>query len=72
MTTTTLRAKDLTCPSCVTKIEGALKHVSGVERAEVKFNTGKIVVEHDPEVATTEQLIAAVKSAGYVATKSAF
>lgn len=71
-TTTTLRAKDLSCPSCIAKIEGALQHTEGVKAAEVKFNTGKIVVKHDPAVATTEQLIAAVRSAGYEATKSAF
>lgn len=70
--TTTLRAKDLSCPSCVSKIEGALQHTTGVEHAEVKFNTGKIVVKHDPEAVTPDQLIEAVKSAGYVATKSAF
>lgn len=70
--TTTLRAKDLSCPSCVSKIEGALKAVDGVESAEVKFNTGRILVEHDPAKVRTSALIDAVASAGYVAEASAF
>lgn len=70
--TTTLRAKDLSCPSCVSKIEGALKAVDGVESAEVKFNTGRILVEHDPAKVRTSALIEAVASAGYVAEASAF
>lgn len=70
--TTTLRAKDLSCPSCVSKIERALKAVDGVESAEVKFNTGRILVEHDPAKVRTSALIDAVASAGYVAEASAF
>lgn len=70
--TTTLRAKDLSCPSCVAKIEKALSTTPGVESAEVKFNTGKIIVKHDPDTATNTNLVDAVKSAGYVASVSAF
>lgn len=70
--TTTLRAKDLSCPSCVSKIEGALKAVDGVEKAEVKFNTGRILVDHDPTKARVSALIQAVSSAGYAAEPSAF
>lgn len=70
--TTTLRAKDLSCPSCVSKIEGALNALDGVEKAEVKFNTGRILVEHDPAKVRTSALIQAVASAGYVAEASAF
>lgn len=69
---TTLRSKDLSCPNCNSKIETALGGTSGVLNAEVKFNTGRIVVEHDPSVASVDDLISVVKSTGYVAEKSAF
>jgi copper chaperone CopZ len=69
---TTLRASDLNCPSCVSKIETALKAVDGVVDAEVKFATGKILVEHDPSTAKVDDLIGAVRSAGYTAKPSAF
>ena len=70
--TTTLRAKDLSCPSCIGKIEGALNAMNGVNKSEVKFNSGKILVEHDPSLARTSDLVKAVASAGYVAEPSAF
>jgi len=69
---TTLRASDLNCPSCVSKIETALKAVDGVVDAEVKFNTGRILVEYDPSTAQVDDLVGAVRSAGYTAKPSAF
>ena len=65
MTTTTLRSRDLTCPSCVAKIEKALHRIDGVERAEVRFATGRIEVRHDPERVGAERLVEAVRGAGY-------
>ena len=69
---TTLRASDLSCPSCVAKIEKALSSVEGVTEAKVHFETGRIVVEHDAEKASKAALVAAVASAGYQAKVSAF
>ena len=45
---------------------------SGVEKAEVKFNTGKIEVEHDPARSSVEALVEAVRGTGYQARPSAF
>ena len=69
---TILRSQELSCPSCVAKIEKALKNLDGVQEASVHFNTGRIEVEHDPERVKAETLVAAVKSAGYEARVSAF
>lgn len=69
---TNLRANDLNCPSCVAKIEKALNGMDGVEKATVHFNTGRIEVQHDPSVATTDALVKAVADAGYTAKPSAF
>ena len=72
MKKTLLRSQELSCPSCVAKIEAALKAVDGVSEAKVFFNTGKIEVQHDPEIAKTEELVKAVKSVGYEASVAAF
>lgn len=69
---TLLRSRELSCPSCVAKIEKALQGVTGVERATVHFNTGRIEVEHDPIQATVPQLVDAIRKAGYEAQPSAF
>ena len=62
---TLLRSSELSCPSCVTKIEKRLNDMEGVERATVHFNTGKIEVEHDESTTRPEDLIGAVRDAGY-------
>lgn len=70
--TTVLRSGDFTCPSCVGKIESRLETLDGVDRAEVHFNTGRIKVDHNPEKATSAQLVQAVADAGFDAKASAF
>lgn len=69
---TVLRSDDFSCPSCVAKIEKALKAVPGVENAQVHFNTGRIEINHDPGDAPVEALVRAVKGAGYAARPAAF
>jgi copper chaperone len=69
---TLLRSQELTCPSCVAKIETALKALKGVTDAKVYFNTGKIEVQHDPQVAQVEYLVKVVKSVGYETSVAAF
>ena len=70
--TTTLRSQELSCPSCIAKIEKAVKQVKGVESVDVRFNTGRIVITHDPDQAPTDALVQAVGRAGYAAKVSAF
>jgi len=72
MKKTLLRSQELTCPSCVAKIETALKVIKGVSEVKVYFNTGKIEVQHDPEIAKADDLVKAVKSVGYEASVAAF
>jgi copper chaperone CopZ len=69
---TLLRSQELSCPSCVAKIEKALKAVDGVSAAQVHFNTGRIEVEHDPDRATADALVRAVRNAGYEARVAPF
>jgi Cu+-exporting ATPase len=56
----------MTCSSCVNSIEGALNSIAGA-KATVNFATESVHVSADEKV-TTKSLIAAIKSAGYVAT----
>lgn len=72
MKKTLLRSQELSCPSCVAKIETALKALDGVVDAKVFFNTGKIEIQHDPERVKAEALVKAVKAVGYEAKVSAF
>lgn len=72
MKKTLLRSQELSCPSCVAKIEAALKAMDGVSEAKVYFNTGRIEVQHDQQKVKGEDLVKAIKSIGYEAKVSAF
>lgn len=72
MRTTNLYSSDLSCPSCIGKIEGRLARLSGVERSTVHVATGRIEVVHDPETADTDALVDAVAQAGYHAAPRGF
>jgi copper chaperone CopZ len=72
MQKTLLRSQELSCPSCVAKIETALKALDGVSDAKVHFNTGKIEIQHDEQLVPADRLVKAVRSVGYEASVSAF
>ncbi|MCO5316251.1 MAG: heavy-metal-associated domain-containing protein [Solirubrobacterales bacterium] len=69
---TVLRSDEFTCPSCVAKIENKLNRLDGVEEAKVHFATGRIEVGHDRTKTSVEDLVGAVKEAGYKAEARAF
>lgn len=71
-TRTILRSDELTCPSCVAKIERALGRTDGVTSATVHFATGRIEVDHDPSRADADALVETVRAAGYRATRAPF
>jgi len=54
----------------VAKIEKNLMSNRGVHYAKVHFNTGRIEVEHDAEQTSREELVSAVRQAGYSARVS--
>lgn len=72
LTTTNLYSSELSCPSCIAKIERRLYALSGVEKATVHFSTGRIEVSHDPSQASVDDLVAAVAKAGYAAKARGF
>ncbi len=72
ITKTILRSDELSCPSCVPTIEKALRDLPGVEGAKVRFNTGRIEVEHDPDRSSVDALVETIRGVGYAARPSAF
>jgi copper chaperone len=69
---TILRSAELSCPSCVAKIEKGLRTLDGVTVAKVHFTTGRIEVEHDPDRANTDALVKTIRDAGYNAAVTAY
>src|SRR3990167_932849 len=68
----TLPIAGMTCASCVSHVEGALKNLSGVAEAVVNLGAGKASIEFDPARASIAQMSAAVADLGYkVATAQA-
>ena len=65
---TMLSLTGMHCASCAGIIERSIKKVPGVQQANVSFAAEKATVTYDENAATTEQLINAVKKAGYKAT----
>ncbi len=72
MRSTNLYSDELTCPSCIAKIESRLRRLPGVDDATVHFETGRIAVRHDTERASVQDLIEAVAQAGYRAVRRGF
>ena len=72
LTRTVLRAKGFSCPSCVRSIEGRVGALDGVAKVEVQFVNSKIVIDHDPEVVSVDELVRAVADAGHESAPSAF
>jgi copper chaperone len=71
-TRTLLRAEGFSCPSCVGKIEKQVGRLAGVHAVTVRFASARIEVDHDPVIATVDDLVAAVAKAGYTAHPTAF
>ncbi len=55
----------MSCASCASTVEGALKKIDGVEYANVNLATEKATVEVIPDKIDLNQLISAVKETGY-------
>lgn len=66
--TTTLSTSGLHCRSCSMLVDMTLSDLFGVVSSETDLATGATVVVHDPDVVTVDELIAAVRGAGYEAS----
>ena len=68
----TIQLETLSCPSCIQKIDNAVKGVDGVEKDSVKvmFNASKVKVNFDGEATTIENIENVIEKLGYPVTKS--
>jgi Cu+-exporting ATPase len=67
MVNTKLSIGGMHCSSCAVVIQKELNKVNGVDSASVNYANEKAIITHNPNVADTKALIAAVKKAGYSA-----
>lgn len=68
----TIQLETLTCPSCMLKIENAVKALDGVDKdsLSVMFNSSKVKVNFDDEKLTVKDIENAIGRIGYEVKKS--
>lgn len=68
----TIQLETLTCPSCLQKIDKAVKSVDGVEKdsVNVMFNASKVKLDFDKEKTSIDKIEKAITSLGYEVKKS--
>lgn len=68
----TIQLETLTCPSCVQKIENAVKTLEGVDKESVKilFNSSKVKLNFDSDKLSEEKIVDAITALGYEVKKT--
>ncbi|MGI6577392.1 MAG: heavy-metal-associated domain-containing protein [Eubacteriales bacterium] len=68
----TIQLEALACPSCMQKIENAVKSLEGVNKDSVKvlFNSSKVKLDFDDEKLTIARIENAITALGYEVIKS--
>ncbi|RPF56548.1 heavy-metal-associated domain-containing protein [Abyssicoccus albus] len=68
----TIQLETLSCPSCMQKIENAVKGINGVNQDSLKvmFNASKVKVDFDSEVVVINDIEEAIEDLGYPVVKS--
>lgn len=61
----TIQLEQVSCPSCVRKIETALGRLEGVEEAKVLFHSSKVKVSFDEALLQAGELEATVQRLGF-------
>lgn len=62
---TLLDVEGMTCSSCVRHVTTALRQLPGIAEVEVSLADGTVRIAHDPDGASTGEMIAALDAAGY-------
>ena len=72
MKTATIQLETLTCPSCLQKIENAVKVLGGVEKdsVQVLFNSSKVKVNFNDDLIGIGEIEKAITQLGYEVKKS--
>jgi copper chaperone CopZ len=66
-----LKTGGMHCSSCSMLIEMTLDDLPGVSSASADYVKGTAHVEYDPSTVSTDQIVAAVRDAGYTAEVAA-
>ncbi|TQS71852.1 heavy-metal-associated domain-containing protein [Ornithinibacillus gellani] len=68
----TIQLETLACPSCLQKIENAVKGLNGIEKDSVKimFNASKVKTDFNSKAISIEQIEKAIEDLGYPIIKS--
>lgn len=67
-----IQLETLSCPSCLAKINAAVKKVDGVNKdtVDVLFNASKVKLEFNEEVTSVEEINKAINKVGYEVIKT--
>lgn len=60
----------MTCASCVSHVESALKELPGVSNVVVNLSTNKASLDYGPEQVKLEEIVRAVQDVGYSVTQA--
>ncbi len=68
----TIQLETLTCPSCLQKIDSAVKSLEGVDKESVNvlFNSSKVKLNFDDEKISIDKIKSAITVLGYEVKKS--
>ena len=67
-----IQLETLSCPSCLLKIENAVKGLSGIDQDSLKvlFNSSKVKTDFDGDVVSIEKIEKVIEDLGYPVIKS--
>ena len=60
-----IKVFDMTCTSCESRVEKAVKKINGVKNAKASFNGQFVTLEYDTELCNSEKIKTSIKAAGY-------
>lgn len=72
MSKATIKLETLSCPSCLQKIESAVKGLDGIDKNSVKvlFNSSKLKTNFEEDKIAIEEIEKAIEDLGYPVIKS--
>ena len=67
--TITYKISGMHCTSCAMDIDFELEDLNGVKEAKTNYAKQEAMVNYDPKMVTTEQIMAVIKKLGYEIVK---
>lgn len=65
-----IKVFDMTCTSCESRVERAVKKLDGVKNTMASFSSQSLTIEYDTELCNPEKIKTAIKVAGYSSQSS--